>query len=159
MKVSNKSFFIAMRYVLLVLLAGIVFDIALSLLPGSLSDLFPNHELALTALVLIVLLGLFRFSFFSYEDEYEIIHIDTKSLVFGMFESPRHKHYEFAKIILADYSVEKGLFKYKLTLTVNSSTGDKKLRHFDLFFLNKKKRDYVENSLKLVLEKNKSQSV
>lgn len=159
MKISNKRFFITMRYVLLMLVFGIAFDLALSLLPGSLSNLFPNHELALISAGLILILALFRFSFFSYEDEYEIIHIDTKSLVFAWFESPRHKHYEFAKIILANYEIEKGPFKYKLKLTVTSSTGDKKLRHFDLFFLNQKKRKYVEDSLAAVLEKNQSQAV
>lgn len=147
-----------MRWVLVILLALMAFDIALSLLPGSLSDLFPNHELAIVAGIIILILSLLRFSFFSYEDEYEIIHIDTKSLVFAFLESPRHKHYEFAKIILADYQVEKGLFKYKLTLTVNSSTGDKKLRHFDLYFLNKAKRDYVEQSLAGVLKKNQGEA-
>ncbi len=158
MKVSNKGLFLAMRWVLVLLLVLIAFDIALSLLPGSLSDVFPNHELAIISGTIILVLALFRFSFFAYEDEYEIIHIDTKSLVFAFLESPRHKHYEFAKIILADFQLEKGLFKHKLTLTVNSSTGDKKLRHFDLYFLNKEKRAYVEQSLAGVLEKNRSEA-
>ncbi len=148
-----------MRWVLVILLGLMAFDIALSFLPGSLSDLFPNHELAIGAGLVILVLAIFRFSFFSYEDEYEIIHIDTKSLVLSFLESPRHKHYEFAKIILSDFQVEKGLFRYKLTLTVNSSTGDKKLRHFDLYFLSKAKREYVENSLAGVLQKNQSEAV
>jgi len=124
------------------------------MLAGSLSSIFEHHELALFSAVAILLLAVLRFSFFSYEDEYEIIHIDTRSLVFGFLESPRHRHYEFAKIILADYKIDKGLLKYRLTLTVNSSSGDKKLRHFDLYFLSKDKQEYVEKSLQQVLENN-----
>ena len=80
--------------------------------------------------------------------------MSQSSLVFGFLESPRHRHYEFAKIILADYKIDKGLLKYRLTLTVNSSSGDKKLRHFDLYFLSKDKQEYVEKSLQQVLENN-----
>lgn len=145
-----------MVWVLRLLLGMILFDLALSLIQGSLSDLFPNHELALVSLGLLLLLVIGRFSFFSYEDEYEIIHIDTRSLVFGFLESKKHKHYEFAKIILVDYSIQKGFLKHELTLTVNSSSGDKKLRRFDLYFLNAEKKAYVENSLKKVLKSNKS---
>lgn len=156
MLISNKAFYSRMVWVLRFLLGLILFDLGLSLIQGSLSDLFPNHELALASLGLILLFVFLRFSFFSYEDEYEIIHIDTRSLVFGFLESNKHRHYEFAKIILSDYSIQKGFMKYELTLTVNSSSGDKKLRRFDLFFLNDEKRAYVENSLKKVLESNKS---
>lgn len=155
MKVSNKDFFLAMKWVVRLLLLAIVVDFGLSLLAGSLSDIFPNHELAFGSMLVLLILGILRFSFFSYEDEYEIIHIDTRSLVFGFLESPKHKHYEFAKNILADYRVDQGFLKYKLTLTVNSSTGDKKLRHFELYFLKQEHRDYVINSLDQVLAHNR----
>jgi len=147
-----------MKWVVRLLILCTIFDFGLSLIVGSLSDVFPNHELAISAVVALLILGFLRFSFFSFEDEYEIIHIDTRSLVFGFLESPKHKHYEFAKIILADYSIEKGFFKHKLILTVNSSSGDKKLRRFDLYFLSKSKQDYVENSLRKVLEQNKKKA-
>lgn len=147
-----------MKWVVRLLILCAIFDFGLSLIVGSLSDIFPNHELAASAAGALILMGLMRFSFFSYEDEYEIIHIDTRSLVFGFLESPKHKHYEFAKIILADYSIEKGFFKHKLILTVNSSSGDKKLRRFDLYFLSKSKQEYVENSLRKVLEQNKKKA-
>ncbi len=154
MLVSNKEFFTRMQWLVRFLVALIFVDLALSLLKGSLSKIFIYHELALVSMGLLLLLALLRFSFFSYEDEYEIIHIDTRSLVFGFLESQRHRHYEFAKIILADFEVKKGFLRYQLTLTVNSSSGDKKLRRFDLFFLSKSKRDYVENSLEKVLKAN-----
>jgi len=147
-----------MKWVVRLLILCTIFDFGLSLIVGSLSDVFPNHELAISAVVALLILGFLRFSFFSFEDEYEIIHIDTRSLVFGFLESRKHKHYEFAKIILADYSIEKGFFKHKLILTVNSSSGDKKLRRFDLYFLSKSKQDYVENSLRKVLEQNKKKA-
>ncbi len=143
-----------MKWLVRMLVGFIFLDFGLSMLAGSLSSIFEHHELALFSAVAILLLAVLRFSFFSYEDEYEIIHIDTRSLVFGFLESPRHRHYEFAKIILADYKIDKGLLKYRLTLTVNSSSGDKKLRHFDLYFLSKDKQEYVEKSLQQVLENN-----
>lgn len=145
-----------MVWVLRLLLCLILFDLSLSLIQGSLSNIFPNHELALVSAGIVILFAFVRFSFFSFEDEYEIIHIDTRSLVFGFLESKKHRHYEFAKIILADYSINQGFLKYELTLTVTSSSGDRKLRRFDLYFLNAEKRAYVENSLKKVIEANKS---
>lgn len=145
-----------MKWLVWLLLLCILVDLGLSLIQGSLSDLFPNHELALAAIVGLLILTVLRFSFFSYEDEYEIIHIDTRSLVFGFLESQKHRHYEFAKLILADFQIEKGFLKYKLTLTVTSSTGDKKLRRFDLYFLNDEKKSYVEKSLKKVLKANQA---
>lgn len=156
MKVSNKKFFTRMKWVVWGLIALIIIDLALSFLKGSWSNLFPNHELAFISLLLLLILGLMRFSFFSYEDEYEIIHIDTRSLVFGFLESQKHKHYEFAKNILSDYQIEKGLLKHRLILTVNSSNGDKKLRRFDLYFLSDSKKAYVEKSLQKVLTANRS---
>jgi hypothetical protein len=155
MKVSNKIFFTVMRWLVIIVIIVIFFDFALSFVPGSLSNLFEFHQLAIVGGVIIMLLGIFRFSYFAFEDEYEIIHIDTRSLVFGFLESPRHKHYEFAKIILADYKVEQGFLKYRLVLTVTSSSGDKKLRDFDLFYLKKDKQDYVIKSLQKVIEKNR----
>lgn len=156
MKVSNKGLFNLMWWVAILLSILFIFDILLSLLPGSLSQLFPNHELAIISFSLILILALTRWSFFSFEDEYEIIHIDTRSLIFGPFESPKHKHYEFAKNILIDYKIERGFLKCKLKLTLQSYNGEKKSRNFDLFFLEKSKQAYIENSLKTVLEKNQS---
>ena len=154
MKISNKKLFTYMWWVAIFLSLALVFDLSLSLIPGSISGLFPQHELAIISFILLALLALTRWSYFSYEDEYEIIHVDTKSLIFGPFESQKHKHYEFAKNILISYEIERGFLKAKLTLTLKSHNGDKKLRHFDLYFLNKEKQAYIENSLKTVLEKN-----
>ena len=155
MKISNKTLFNAMWWVAIILLVCFLFDISLGFIPGSISSVFPNHELATFSFILIIILAITRWSFFSYEDEYEIIHIDTRSLILGPIESRKHKHYEFAKNILMDYSLQRGFLKARLTLTVKSYQGDKKLRDFDLFFINKKKQDYIEDSLKKVLEKNK----
>ncbi len=156
MKISNKTLFTSMWWFAIFLTITFFIDIILSFLPGSLSELFAQHELAIFSLALLVLLAITRWTFFSYEDEYEIIHIDTRSLIFGPFESQKHKHYEFAKNILIDYKVDKGFLKHKLTLTLKSYQGEKKSRNFDLYFLNKSKQDYIINSLDEVLEKNKS---
>ena len=155
MKISNKTLFTSMRWLAILLTVTFFIDITLSFLPGSLSQLFAQHELATFSLILLVILAITRWTFFSFEDEYEIIHIDTKSLILGPFESQKHKHYEFAKNILLDYKVEKGFLKHKLTLTLQSYNGEKKSRNFDLLFLKKEKQDYIENSLKEVLEKNR----
>lgn len=144
-----------MWWLAILLTTGLLLDILLSYIPGSLSNLFPNHELAIICVSAIALLAATRWSFFSFEDEYEIIHIDTRSLIFGPFESQKHKHYEFAKNILVDYSIERGFLKAKLMLTVKSYNGEKKLRHFDIFFLKPEKQDYIEKSLKEVLLKNR----
>jgi len=154
MKISNKKLFTAMWWFAILVSLTFLFDILIGLLPGSLSNLFPRHELAIFSFAILSLLAITRWSFFAYEYEYEIIHIDTKSLIFGPFESRQHKHYEFSKGILKNYHIERSFLKAKLVLTVQSYQGEKKLRHFDLFFLSPAKQEYIENSLKIVLEKN-----
>lgn len=157
MKVSNAGLFAAMRWFLVLTILGMIAVFLLSFLQGSLGTFFSNPIFLIIGAVLIILMAMLRFSYFSYEDEYEIIHIDSKSLVLSPLQSQKHKHYEFAKNILKDFHIKKGFLKYELTLTVHSSSGEQRLRHFDLFFLGKKERQYVEDSLRGVLKKYQGQ--
>jgi len=141
----------------LVLILGTIAVFLLSFLQGSLGTLFSNPLFVIIGISLVILLAVLRFSYFSYEDEYEIIHIDSKSLVLSPFQSQKHKHYEFAKNILKDFKIDKGFLKYELTLTVHSSSGEQRLRRFDLFFLGQKEKEYVQKSLQEVLRKYQGQ--
>lgn len=155
MIVSNRSFFKFWRSVLVTSLIVLILDQVLALLPGSLFYIFTTHYLSYFTGALIFILAVFRFSYLSYEDEYEIIHIRTQSLVFGPFQEFKHQHYEFPKNILVQWEVKKGFIKKELVLTVNSSSGRLKTRRFDLFFLKKQDQEYIFNSLSKLCDEKK----
>lgn len=155
MPVSNKKTFLFFRILLVIMVLVIIADLLLAQIPGSLGDYFQTHYLSYACLVVILTLLFIRINYFSYEDEYEIIHIRSRSLLFGNLSSSGSARYEFPKGILNDYSFEKGFFKKKLTLVLKTSTSsDKKTRHFNLFFVKDSKIDYVLKSLQKAKERN-----
>lgn len=155
MLVSNRTFFLFWRVILVLLLVLLVIDLTFALIPGSMSDLFTKHYLTYASGLAIVLLAVLRFSYISYEDEYEIIHLNTQSLVFGPFETHKHKHYEFPKNILVNWELRSGFLKRELVLTVASSSGHEKTRRFDLLFLGKKEREYIIERLSEIRQANR----
>lgn len=155
MPINNKSIFIFFRVLLGVLLLLALTDLLLSQVPGSLSEYFESHVLAYTCFGIILILMFVRVNFFSYEDEYEIIHIRSKSLIFGSLQSEGQTRYEFPKGILYNVDFKEGWFSKTLTIYLKSSANVKKIRRFNLQFLPKAKIRYVVNSLKKVAERNR----
>ncbi len=156
MPVSNKKLFLIFRIVLAVLLLIIVLDLSLSTLPGSISSYFENHIPAMVAGAIIVFLAFVRVNYFKYEDEYEIVHITAKSLLFGRFESMANTRYEFPKRLITDFKYKDGLFQKKLVIYLESQNGAKRIRKFDLSFVPLKKLTYVLESLERIKTQNLS---
>ena len=155
MPVNNKKLFLFFRIFLFGLLLGIILDFILSQLPGTISSLFEDHYLAAACGLLILTLIFIRVNYFSYEDEYEIIHIRSKSLIFGEL-SKDSLSYEFPKDLLYHFKYRDSFLGKRLTIYLRSSNGVKKIRHFNLSFVNTKDLRYVLQSMEKIVERNKS---
>ncbi len=155
MIVNNKSYFLLWRVLLVLLILIVIADLVLSHVNGSISQYFNHHIPAIVAGSLILLLASIRINYFSYEDEYEIIHIRSKSLIFGSFESAAQTRYEFPKRIIYDFDFRENLFRKQLTIHLITQQGVKKVRKFNLSFVPVRKLGYVIQSLEYIRKHNK----
>lgn len=153
MIISNKNYFLLWRILLVVLIVVLLADIFLSQLNGSISQYFENHIPAIVSGSLILILAGIRINYFSYEDEYEIIHIHSKSLIFGSFDSTQSR-YEFPKRIIYDFEYKQDLFRKRLTIYLITQQGVRRVRKFNLSFVPMTKLKYVLNSLEAIRNKN-----
>ncbi len=156
MIVSNRTYFLMWRTLLVILSLVVLADLILSQVQGSLSYYFEGHIPAIVSGVLILILASIRINYFSYEDEYEIIHIHSKSLVFGSFEAPAQTRYEFPKRIICDFDYQETLLSKKLTIHLVTQQGVKTIRKFNLTFVPLKKLNYVINSLEKIKSENEN---
>tara|TARA_B000000460_G_scaffold133477_1_gene94081 strand:- start:22 stop:516 length:495 start_codon:yes stop_codon:yes gene_type:complete len=155
MAVNNKSSFLFYRIVLVLLILILIGDILISLLPGSLSYLTEDHIPAIISTVGIFILLSARINYFSYEDDYEIVHIRSKSLIFGDLEGLGKTRYEFPKRIIQNFDYKETLFQKVLIIHLETQHGSKKIRKFDLKFVSHRKFQYVIDSLKKITNQNK----
>lgn len=157
MTISNKTYFLRWRILLSFLILVVLADFALSQLSGSIGDYFDEHIPAAVSGLLILILASIRVNYFSYEDEYEIVHIHSKSLIFGSFETPAQTRYEFPKRIIYDFDYKKNFLRKRLTIYVSTQQGIKKIRKFNLTFMPMKKLRSVLHSLEKIRERNKEE--
>lgn len=155
MAVNNKSSFLFYRIILVLLILVALGDILISLVPGSLSYLTEGHVPAILSSVGIIVLLSARINYFSYEDEYEIVHIRSKSLIFGDLEGPAKTRYEFPKRIIRDFTYKESALQKTLIIHLETQHGTKKIRKFDLKFVPRAKFMYVIESLKKITNQNK----
>jgi len=157
MAINNKSTFIFFRIILVFLTVVLISDIVLSQIPGYISSYFDNHVPGIISGFFIIFLASVRVNYFSYEDEYEIIHIKSRPLVmlFKQFDKNVKIRYEFPKRIIYDFEIKKGLFQKSLIIHLKTNRGIKKIRKFDLSFISLNKFNYVVDSLEKVSLKNK----
>ena len=154
MKVDNKRSFIVFRYIIAFLLAVIVGDLLLSQLEGSIHRFFEDHIPALTAGGIILFLAMVRVNYFSYEDDYEIIQIQSKSLVFGSLGGPARQRYDFPKRIVKSVRLKRVLFQQVLVVELQTQSGEKKINKFDLSFVKKQHLNSIYESLKNIASRN-----
>lgn len=154
MTVNNGNTFVFFRYVLVFLVLVIIADLGLSQLPGSLHEPFEDHIPALISVGLIAFLALIRVNYFSFEDEYEIIQIHSRSLIFGTLRGPVRTRYDFPKRIVKSVRLKKGLIQQRLIIELQTQSGEKKINKFDLSFMPKRERQSVYQSLKKIADSN-----
>lgn len=156
MTVDNSNTFVFFRFVLVFLILVIIADLGLSQLPGSLHEPFKDHIPALISAGFIIFLALIRVNYFSYEDDYEIIQINSRSLVFGTISGPVRTRYDFPKRIVKSVRLKKGLIQQRLIIELQTQSGEKKINKFDLSFMSTRERQSVYQSLKNIAESNVS---
>lgn len=159
MKVNNKSYFLFFRIVLSILILIFLVDIVLSNVDGTISNVFEGHWPAKVSGALIVILAGIRVNYFSYEDDYEIIQIRSKSLIFGRFSDPATTRYEFPKRKIYDFEMQRFLFQKKLIIYLQTQTGIKKINKFDLSFVPLKELKNVMQSLDRIKKENTDKEV
>jgi hypothetical protein len=106
-------------------LITILTNVALSFFQGSYTG---NWWLAGTGLLLIILL-LYRGPVkFKYDTEGEVMNLGTKDEIFGKVLPFFEKHYEFPKRKLKSYKIEGWFLRRRLTIYINSRSGNVKVR-------------------------------
>lgn len=140
--------------VLLVII--VIADVATVFVPGAISYYFSNHIPLIVAgglFLLFLLKGIYQFR---YNDDYEIMSIETSGLILGKISSKFRNKFEFPKRKLYDYSVEKIMFEKYLTLKISSRSGSFKTQRFNISFLSATKRKRLLQSLALVKSENRA---
>ncbi len=156
---DNKNYFRFWRILLLILIGIIVADFLLSMTSGSVGHFFENHLPAMVAGGFILVLACIRVNYFSYEDEYEIIHIRSRSLLFGSLENRQETTYEFPKRIITDFKFKRNFFRKKLTIKLLTQNGTQKIQKFNLTFVPICKLKNVLSSLEKIRRTNRAGKV
>lgn len=155
MTFSNKFLFRFFQVALSLLIAAIVFDFALSSINGSIGSFFNSHWLAYSSLSLIFIFTFIRISFFSYEDEYEIIHIKSKPLLLGLFLGKSDINSEFPKRTVKKVDLKTTSLGKRLMIVLQTQHGEKRMKSFNVAFIASHKLDKVHKRLSLICEQNK----
>lgn len=133
-----------------------VFDLIFNSIEGSISNLFEAHWLSYGGGIILVLLIFMRLSYFSFEVDHEIIHIVSKSLLFGAFQSKRDINFEFPKRNLSQLQLKNSAFGPLLFLSLETQHGAKSTQRFKLSFLSKSETDSILSSLNEIAANNNS---
>ena len=157
MTFNNQKKFSSYRRLLLVALIIVAVDFVLAGIPGTISRTFETHWLALLGCGIIITLALLKVNYFSYEDEYEIIHIVSKPLLFGLFKSKSDINFEFPKRTVVKVSMSESSLKRTLSINLETQHGSKRTRNFSLSFISKDDAQSIFNHLKSISEKNVSE--
>jgi hypothetical protein len=153
--ISNRKTFAFFRWLVLVLLALVAADVALSFLPGSLGDIAENHYVAFVSAAILLLLLFLRINYFFYDDSYEILHIRSKGLWFMGIGEDINKRYDFPKRKVTDFRIEKTFLHRTLYLTLdNYASETRKTRSVDISFLKDEEIDRLQTSLERIVAKN-----
>jgi len=155
-RVDNLSTFRALRILLVSLLVLVLADLILSQFHGSWANWFDYHYLAICAGLPLLVLSMLRFTYFSYDDSYEILHIHSRSLLATGFRGIGQVRYEFPKRKVVDFTIREGFLNRKLVLTLETEGGQKtkQIRTVDMTLLPRSAVNRVVRSLKRITRQN-----
>ena len=94
---SNRIVILITRVLVLVLIGIILVDLFFSSLSGSLSNYFEGHLPAMLSGVLILFLAALKPRYFSFRDDHEFIHIQSRSALLPFVEGPADVNFELLK--------------------------------------------------------------
>ncbi|MCH8545352.1 MAG: hypothetical protein LAT54_01340 [Cryomorphaceae bacterium] len=158
-KIDNMWLTYALRTLAIMCLVVIVFNILLSLIPGSLGWFFANYIPAIVASFVLLSIFILRFRYSVFQVEYEIITLRDVPLFKKL---PLSGYYngasEFPRRMLKEFGFkEKGLRKILVIKTI-SNTNEEKTRKLNVTFLSKSKRDKIYSILDKIKRKNEKQN-
>lgn len=130
MKISNAKFYNKVKILAITLMIGIVLDFTLSQFSGQLGSLFNNHWTAIICSIGLMIIKLYNVSYFYFEAEHEIVHINSKPLLESLLFLKKIDHREFPKSLLHRLTLEKNLTHNKLEVQISSKNKIKKIGHF-----------------------------
>ncbi len=133
-------------------------DLILSQFHGSWANWFDYHYLAIFAGVPLIALSILRFTYFAYDDSYEILHIHSRSLFAPGLKGMGQVRYEFPKRKVVDFSIRKSLLNRKLVLILETDGGQKtkQIRTVDMTLLPRSAVNRVIRSLSRITQQNAS---
>ncbi len=93
-------------------------------------------------------------AFFEYDSDGEVLNFINKGLMLSNFMNYREKRAEFPRDKLKDFKIINYVIYRNLRLLVSSRSGRTKKLHFNITFLNARKRKALYNSLDQVVKHN-----
>lgn len=155
MKISNRKVFITLRILCVFLAIGLIADISLSQLNGSLSRYFESHGLAYVCGGALLVFAVMRINYFFYDDEWEVLHIRSYSLLFSSLQPEANTRYEFPKNKVHHFEYRTtGPFK-TLVIFLEGQEEIKRIKNFDLTFLSRNQVKRVLQSLESISRENR----
>jgi hypothetical protein len=144
MKINDERF--TKINLLIIAFSFIIFstNIALSLFKGTYTG---NWWLIVTGVLLIIMLLYRGPAKFKYDTEGEVMNLGAQDKVFGRLLPSFDKHYEFPKRKLKSYKIEGWYLRRKLTIYINSRTGNVKVRTLLISHLSNEQLKNLKNSL------------
>ncbi len=145
---NNRRIILVARILLFVLAFVIIIDLFFSQLSGSLSEYFEGHVPAFISMGIMVLLLFINPRYFSFRDEHEFLHIQSRSGLMPIGEVPAEVNFEFLKKNIRDYHIHGWGSHLKLHLKLSSEYRGKDEYCFVLSFMSKDQVKQLRNALK-----------
>jgi hypothetical protein len=144
MKINEERFTKINLLIFSFSLIAILTNITLSFFQGTYTG---NWWLAGIGVMLILLL-LYRGPVkFKYDTEGEVMNLGSQDKIFGRLFSSFDRHYEFQKRKLKSYKIDGWFLRRKLTIYINSRTGNVKVRTLLISHLSTEQVKKLKNSL------------
>lgn len=137
MRLTNEQ--LKERFVLLyaILALGILIDLLVSGLDGTITEYFQSHLLSIGSLGVVVLLFLLGKPYFEYDSDGEVLIFKSRYFLGEKIFPSLTKTAEFPKRKLIDYKI-RGIGRRTVTIKIKSKKGVT-VRHFNITFLSRGK--------------------
>ncbi len=149
---NNRNAILIFRALMISLLCIIVLDLLFSQLSGSIKDFAAGHRPAVISGITALLLTVLNPRYFSFVDDHELIHIQSSSGLWSIFEHASEVNYTLPKSYIKDYEVTGKGLKRKLTLALITPYRGSYQYSFKMALLNSKQVAQIESALDKILK-------
>lgn len=152
MRLNSTSWSKVLRFVYLLCLLAICFDILMVNIDGSWSSFIKLSPFAIVTLIFLVYRGLPQFV---YDSDGEVLNFTASEPNFKFLGSRFISHTEFPKRKLQSYRISRWPFRRTLTVIIASKDGKNKKQRLSISYLRKKEVRDLKRSLDRVLVTNR----